>query len=49
MKLDVAVNEVVLANAGPTGEFRIRNSAKAFKILSDGLYSVCYGTVVCGA
>lgn len=39
MKLDVAVNETVLSNVGTTGEFRIRNSAKAFKILSDGLYS----------
>ena len=39
MKLDVAVNEAVLSNVGTTGEFRIRNSAKAFKILSDGLYS----------
>jgi hypothetical protein len=39
MKLDVAVNEVVLSNVGAAGEFRIRNSAKAFKILSDGLYS----------
>jgi hypothetical protein len=39
MKLDVAVNEVVLSNVGTQGEFRIRNSAKAFKILSDGLYS----------
>jgi len=39
MKLDVEVNEVVLSNVGTTGEFRIRNSAKAFKILSDGLYS----------
>jgi hypothetical protein len=39
MKLDVAVNEIVLSNVGTTGEFRIRNSAKAFKILSDGLYS----------
>ena len=39
MKLDVAVTEVVLSNVGTTGEFRIRNSAKAFKILSDGLYS----------
>lgn len=39
MKLDVAVNEVTLSGAGATGEFRIRNSAKAFKILSDGLYS----------
>lgn len=39
MKLDVAVNEITLSNTGATGEFRIRNSAKAFKILSDGLYS----------
>lgn len=39
MKLDVATNEVVLSNVGTTGEFKIRNSAKAFKILSDGLYS----------
>ena len=39
MKLDVAVNDVVLTNVGNTGEFKIRNSAKAFKILSDGLYS----------
>jgi hypothetical protein len=39
MKLDVAVNDAVLTNVGATGEFKIRNSAKAFKILSDGLYS----------
>lgn len=39
MKIDAAVNEVVLSNVGTTGEFKIRNSAKAFKILSDGLYS----------
>ncbi len=39
MKLDVAVNEATLSGTGATGEFRIRNSAKAFKILSDGLYS----------
>lgn len=39
MKLDVDVNAVVLSNVGTTGEFKIRNSAKAFKILSDGLYS----------
>ena len=32
-------NEVTLNNAGPTGEFRIRNSARAFSILSSGLYS----------
>jgi len=39
MKLGVDVNEVTLSGVGATGEFRIRNSAKAFKILSDGLYS----------
>lgn len=39
MKLTVATNEVLLSNVGTTGEFKIRNSAKAFKILSDGLYS----------
>lgn len=39
MKLGIDVNEVVLSNVGTTGEFKIRNSAKAFKILSDGLYS----------
>lgn len=39
MKLTADVNEVVLSNVGTTGEFKIRNSAKAFKILSDGLYS----------
>lgn len=39
MKLGVDVNEVTLSNTGEVGEFRIRNSAKAFKILSDGLYS----------
>ena len=39
MKLDVAVKEVTLSNVGTTGEFRIRNSAKAFSILSSGLYS----------
>jgi len=39
MKLAADVNEAVLSNVGTTGEFKIRNSAKAFKILSDGLYS----------
>lgn len=39
MKLNIAASEVELSNVGPTGEFKIRNSAKAFKILSDGLYS----------
>ena len=39
MKLAVTVNDPILSNVGATGEFRIRNSAKAFKILSDGLYS----------
>lgn len=39
MKLEAATHEVVLSNVGATGEFRIRNSAKAFSILSSGLYS----------
>lgn len=33
------VNEVTLSNTGSVGEFRIRNSARAFSILSSGLYS----------
>ena len=32
-------NEAVLSNLGEIGEFRIRNSAKAFNILSSGLYA----------
>ncbi len=32
-------NEAVLSNVAEVGEFRIRNSAKAFSILSSGLYS----------
>lgn len=32
-------NEAVLSNVGQIGEFRIRNSAKAFGILSSGLYA----------
>jgi hypothetical protein len=32
-------NEAVLSNVGAVGEFRIRNSAKAFSILSSGLYA----------
>jgi hypothetical protein len=39
MKLTADVNEAVLSNVGTVGEFRIRNSAKAFNILSSGLYS----------
>lgn len=39
MKLNVDVNNVTLVNTGVSGEFKIKNSAKAFKILSDGLYS----------
>lgn len=39
MKLQNEVSDLVLANVSTTGEFKIRNSAKAFKILSDGLYS----------
>lgn len=32
-------NQAVLSNVGQIGEFRIRNSAKAFNILSSGLYA----------
>jgi len=32
-------NQAVLSNVGEVGEFRIRNSAKAFNILSSGLYA----------
>ena len=32
-------NEAILSNVGAVGEFRIRNSAKAFSILSSGLYA----------
>jgi len=32
-------NEAILSNVGEVGEFRIRNSAKAFGILSSGLYA----------
>jgi hypothetical protein len=40
MKLHSQVqNEAVLSNVGEIGEFRIRNSAKAFNILSSGLYA----------
>lgn len=31
--------EAILSNVGQVGEFRIRNSAKAFNILSSGLYA----------
>jgi len=31
--------EAILSNVGEIGEFRIRNSAKAFNILSSGLYA----------
>lgn len=33
------VDQAVLSNVGEIGEFRIRNSAKAFSILSSGLYA----------
>jgi len=33
------VNEAVVSNVAEIGEFRIRNSAKAFSILSSGLYA----------
>jgi len=32
-------NEAIMSNVGEIGEFRIRNSAKAFNILSSGLYA----------
>ncbi len=32
-------DEAILSNVGEIGEFRIRNSAKAFSILSSGLYA----------
>lgn len=32
-------NEAVMSNVGEIGEFKIRNSAKAFSILSSGLYA----------
>ena len=37
--LNSVQNEAILSNVGEVGEFRIRNSAKAFSILSSGLYS----------
>lgn len=40
MKLHNAIEDKpVLSNVGEVGEFRIRNSAKAFNILSSGLYA----------
>lgn len=33
------VNEAIMSNVNEIGEFRIRNSAKAFSILSSGLYA----------
>lgn len=39
MILNKAQNEPVLTNVATSGEFRIRNSAKAFSILSSGLYA----------
>jgi hypothetical protein len=37
--IDQKENAPVLSNVGEVGEFRIRNSAKAFSILSSGLYA----------
>lgn len=37
--LNAPQNEAILSNVGEIGEFRIRNSAKAFNILSSGLYA----------
>ena len=40
MKLLNAVqDQPIVSNVGEIGEFRIRNSAKAFNILSSGLYA----------
>lgn len=40
MKLHTAPqDEAIMSNVGQIGEFRIRNSAKAFNILSSGLYA----------
>ena len=40
MKLHSTVqDQAILSNVGEVGEFRIRNSAKAFNILSSGLYA----------
>lgn len=36
---NATANEPILSNVGEVGEFRIRNSAKAFNILSSGLYA----------
>ncbi len=36
---DTPTNEAILSNVSEVGEFRIRNSAKAFSILSSGLYA----------
>ena len=35
----VLQEEAIMSNVGEIGEFRIRNSAKAFNILSSGLYA----------
>ncbi len=40
MKIQTAPqHEAIMSNVGAIGEFRIRNSAKAFNILSSGLYA----------
>jgi hypothetical protein len=39
MKLAVDAPQATLSNVGTTGTFKIKNSAKAFSILSSGLYS----------
>lgn len=39
MKISHDVNEATLSNTGSVGEFKIRNSSRAFSILSAGLYS----------
>ena len=37
--INAPVNEAIVSNVAEIGEFRIRNSAKAFSILSSGLYA----------
>ena len=37
--INTVQNEAIMSNVGEIGEFRIRNSAKAFNILSSGLYA----------
>jgi len=54
MKLNTEQNDIVkIGNFGETGVFNIQASAKAFKILSDGLYTdkiqACIRELSCNA